>query len=354
MWTKLLILGRGIKFFALSFYCFVMQRLHQEDWLYRIRHKSTAHLSYREKFKSELEKKRYFFNVDVMSVTRGSNLKRILRDQYLVILDIPGLGLGNYLFYVVGAVWFCQKAKIAVKVEMGLFEQGDCFINRNLGVQRDSEKYRFGRFFGVITRIFALYVLPSEYGHEVLKKLTVKREFVQDVDQWCAQNLKTDHWVAVHYRGGRGTDVFREILPQAYIKYLKEVIDKRCDIVVCSDFQPFVDGMRSEFPSRVFARDCQRTSDKHHPLFARSSHLDLYDAATDILLLSKAKLVYTTGSTFTDIARFFNPSIKIISLFNNFKKQGKLRDNYLAIPQKDYLDSLLGEEHKNTHQTVKS
>ena len=55
------------------------------------------------------------------------------------------------------------------------------------------------------------------------------------------------------------------------------------------------------------------------------------DALMDILILSKAKLIYTTGSWFVDVVRFFNPSIKIVSL-SRFSYHQKI-DNFIPTPK---------------------
>ena len=153
-----------------------------------------------------------------------------------------------------------------------------------------------------------------------------------------------EDWVAVHFRG---TDVIalKDKLPfrytitlESYIVYLKEVLDNHCRIFACSDQAQFIDEMQIAFPDRVFARDIERSTN-HKRLHGIGSKRILHqkkDAFMDLLVLKRAKLIYTTGSGFVDVVRFFNPKTKIISL-DGRKRSG---NNYMSIPKKDLYDSL--------------
>ena len=61
------------------------------------------------------------------------------------------------------------------------------------------------------------------------------------------------------------------------------------------------------------------------------------DALIDILILAKAELIYTTGSGFVDVVRYFNSQTKIVSLDGRRIGRGK---NNIPIPRKDLFDRL--------------
>ena len=74
--------------------------------------------------------------------------------------------------------------------------------------------------------------------------------------------------------------------------------------------------MQIVFPDRVFTRDIQRSinHDPLHQVDSKGAPQQKKDALMDLLVLAKAKLIYTTGSGFVDVIRFFNRKTKIISL----------------------------------------
>ena len=61
------------------------------------------------------------------------------------------------------------------------------------------------------------------------------------------------------------------------------------------------------------------------------------DAIIDLLILAKAKIIYTTGLSFVDVVRYLNPDIKIVSLDSRKIGRGK---NNIPIPTKDLYDKL--------------
>ena len=58
------------------------------------------------------------------------------------------------------------------------------------------------------------------------------------------------------------------------------------------------------------------------------------------MILAKARLIYTTGSGFVDVARYFNLQMKIVSLDQRRMSQGK---NNVPMPRMDLYDSLCSE-----------
>ena len=185
----------------------------------------------------------------------------------------------------------------------------------------------------MLLEFYTKTVIPSEYGNKIISKLAIKKEFSSQVNEWVNSNLQGE-WVGVHYRGGdHAIFINRFMEKESYIAYLKEVLDDRCNIFACSDQMQFIEQIKEAFPDRVFCRKIIRSYD------SRPLHMDkeycgteqTKDALTDILILSKAKLIYTTGSWFVDVVRFFNPSVKIVSL-SRFSYHQKI-DNFIPTPK---------------------
>ena len=189
---------------------------------------------------------------------------------------------------------------------------------------------------------YAKVAIPSEHGHKIISRLKIKEALLQEVDEWVNSNLQGD-WVDVHYRGTDRDYVCsnRLIEMKVYIAYLKEVLDDQCSIFACSDQAQFIDQIKEAFPGRVFSREIIRSYDSKplHMDPAYRSNQQTQDALIDILILSKTNLIYTTGSWFADVVRFFNPAIKIISfelMRPRFKYLKKI-DNFIPIPKAHLL-----------------
>ena len=123
------------------------------------------------------------------------------------------------------------------------------------------------------------------------------------------------------------------------------MIGDQYSLFVCSDQAQFIDKMRIAFPNRVFSGDIERSYDEssihRHDIIGRRTGIDHFNqeknALIDLLILAKAKLIYTTGSGFADATRYFNPQTKVISLDQRRIGRGK---NNMPIPRKDLYDSL--------------
>ena len=185
---------------------------------------------------------------------------------------------------------------------------------------------------------YAKFAISAEYGHEMISKLRIKEALLQQADEWVNSNLQGD-WVSVHYRG---TDANRRLIAiETYIAYLKEILDDQCSIFACSDQAQFIEQIKEAFPGRVFSREITRSQDNkslHRDTIYRGNQ-QVQDALIDILILSKAKLIYTTGSWFIEIVRFFNPAVKIVSfdLMHLIFKYHRKIDNFIPIPKAHLL-----------------
>ena len=264
--------------------------------------------------------------------------------------------IGTSLDGFVAFAWVCEKMKINVKIKKPTdliwrhFENDKLINNANESMHKFQPSMR-KKFFENDVAWFGTFFISSTYGHKILSKLVISPYLERHANQWIADNLKGD-WIAVHYRG---TDVVKKkntqyqkryrIDLEPYITYLKEVIDDQCSIFVCSDQAQFIDKMHTAFPTRAFSRDIERSYDEspihRHDIIGKRTGIDNFDQETDalidLLILAKAKLIYTVGSGFVDVTRYLNPQIKIISLDQRRIGQG---ENNLPIPRKDLYDRL--------------
>ena len=278
----------------------------------------------------------------------------VYRECLVIKLSDDWGSISSLFCYWVANAWFCEKFKVNLEFTRDGDSQGtETFFENYIDVEQyrknhpnshittaDVSKVVFPRYTGI--RI-GEYLVPPEVGHKTLSKLSVRPDLERHIDKYITLNTNKD-WVAVHFRG---TDVIalRKKLPfrytitlESYIVYLKEVLDNHCRIFVCSDQAQFIDEMQVTFPGRVFTRDIQRSinHDPLHQVDSKSAPQQKKDAFLDLLVLARAKLIYTTGSGFVDVIRFFNPKTKIISL-DGRKRSG---NNYLPIPKKDLYDHL--------------
>ena len=283
-----------------------------------------------------------------------------------IVVKIKNPTLANYLYSVIGIAWICNKKNINLKFVFPdelkpLFE--NTHINKSTPCETNSNQKIFyidsiSSYLASTGRRAARKDISAEYGHGVISQLSIGKEIQHQADEWLNTHIKGD-WVAVHYRG---TDMYthprfaeRLMTMDAYTTYLKAVLDDRCSIFVCSDQAQFIDKVQTVFPNRVYYREIRRSTDTktlHLRQDNRYGNEEAYrqkcDALIDVLIASKARLIYTTGSQFIDISRYFNPNIGIISLNRNWEKRSA--PNYLPIPQKALLETLRTKQSDNFHQ----
>ena len=234
------------------------------------------------------------------------------------------------LYTVASTLWICEKAGINAE-----------FCTRNSDVQNLYDMPLQASLSGKVVPICCARpmgrIVPAKVGYKLSEKLSVRKELRNEADEWFNKHIRGD-WVAVHYRGTDAVGTRRyKIELEPYVTYLKVVLGNGSSIFVCSDQAQFIDKMQVAFPERVFVRDIQRSSSEKptHQARGYGGVQQQKDALIDMLILAKANLIYTTGSAFADVVRFFNPKTKIISLGGR-KRGGR----YIPIPQQDVFDSL--------------
>ena len=234
--------------------------------------------------------------------------------------------------------WILEKMGVEVKYSSNKSIGSVFYIQGDLDDMRQYKPNcpRFSMNRACFYRQIAMCFITPEVGHNIMSKLCFKPEIEEQVDE-CVNPYAEEGWIAVHYRG---TDSIqcnsRYFALESYIVYLKKVLDNRHRIFACSDQAQFIDAMHTAFPGRVFSTDARRSYDEFPIHISREGrHAKPHqkrEALIDLLILAKAKLIYTTGSDFVDSVRWLNPHTKIISL-DGRKRKG----NYLAIPAKDII-----------------
>ena len=265
-----------------------------------------------------------------------ASIKAACQKSLWVKLDGPSISVN--IFRILAAVYLGEKMNTNIKFDPtdlleGVFEDSMWIY---------SEKHQrkgFKRFRNTeLCENYAKFAIPAEYGHKIISRLKIKEAILQQANEWVNSNLQGD-WVSVHYRG---TDAKRRLIAiEVYIAYLKEVLDDQCSIFACSDQAQFIEQIKEAFPNRVFSREITRSYDNRplHKGKTYRSNQQIKDALIDILILSRAKLIYTTGSWFIETVRFFNPAVKIISfelMLKRFKYHRKI-DNFIPIPKAHLL-----------------
>ena len=334
---RIIYFGRKLKFRIFIFYIFCIVHIHRQGFTERPLSLSWVLENY---------KRKKLFRFENVFIYRKCLIVKLSDDWH---------SISTLLYYWIANVWFCEKFKVSLEFTCDDDAKGaETFFENYIDAGKycknhpESDMTIANDFTDVLFRRrvsirIAEYLVPPEVGHKILLKLSVKSDLEKHIDEYIALNTN-DNWVAVHFRG---TDVMalKDILPfrytitlESYIVYLKEVLDNHCRIFVCSDQAQFIDEMQVAFPGRVFTRDIERSTNHQrlHGMGGKKNSQQKKDAFMDLLVLARAKLIYTTGSGFVDVIRFFNPKTKIVSL-DGRKRSG---NNYMPIPKEDLYDSL--------------
>ena len=271
---------------------------------------------------------------------------------YVIIGNIPALGC--YFPRIIGAAYLCEKLGINVKLafpDTYIFDGKNFFENSVLSYAKICHPENFAKLKKPLMQMhyirgiygnpwdeFALREISSEYGYKIISKLSIRQEIQEQADQWCDANIR-GACVGVHHRQTDAIHEHRIISIDSYIDYLKQVLDSHYQICVCSDTESFIEAIHEAFPGRVVSRDITRSKDGQslHGHEAYYGYQQKQDALIDILTLAKLQMIYTVGSYFIDVIRFFNPAIKIISLDERGKFWYKNIPNYLPVPRMDLV-----------------
>ena len=222
-----------------------------------------------------------------------TSIKAACQKAFWVKLDGPSISVN--IFRILGTVYLSEKMNTSIKFDPtdlleGIFEDSMWICSKKYQ-RKDFKQFRNTD----LCANYAKFAIPAEYGHEIISRLKIKEALLQQADEWVNSNLQGD-WVSVHYRG---TDAQRGYIAiETYIAYLKEVLDDQCSIFACSDQSQFIEQIKEAFPGRVFSREITRSYDNKllHRSTTYRSNQQVQDALMDILILSKTKLIYTTGS----------------------------------------------------------
>ena len=289
---------------------------------------------------------RYFFK------QYTANRKTPLADYAYVEITCPQLG--TYFSRLIGAAWLCEKLGINVKFtfpDTYITGSSNFFENPVLNYAKTCHPENFTQLKKPLVdldyrekiypspwELFGRLKTSGAYGYKIISRLSIRQEIQQQADQWCDANIKGE-CVGIHYRQTDAIQERKTISIDSYIDYLKQVLDDHYQIFACSDNVQFIDAMHKAFLGRVVSRDITRSKDgrslhRHEPY---AGHQQRQDALIDILILAKVKMIYTVGSTFIDIIRFFNPLIKIIDLSGRGATWYKKIPNYIPVPRIDIV-----------------
>ena len=298
------------------------------------------------KEKKSAREQKYEFFTDLAKVIKGNLIRSlklykyciyIINQEFLFFVKLKTNSVSSDFHQIIGCAWLCEKLhidfKFAFSDKSNFFENSVLMHPKDINYRQKPKKARLKAALLFIN--FVRSKITSQYGYKIISQLTIKRDLQQQADEWTDNNLRGD-WLGVHYRGTDAifTCKHRFIEIETYIAYLKEVLEDRYSIFACSDQAQFIEQIHSTFPGRVYSRDITR-SDDETTLHKGSEYAGVQqkqDALIDLLILSKASLVYTPGSYFVDAVRFLNPSIKIISL-DGRKVCYKHIPNYLSVPK---------------------
>ena len=273
--------------------------------------------------------------VDSMRIAHSRNIEADSKKR-------TGSSISTHIFAIIGIAWFGEKMNMNIR--LSCLDLESVFDNFNLiNSPKNLHKDRASHLKEIrLWENYAKFAVPAEFGYKIISKLAIKADFRAQADEWFSSKPQGD-WVGIHYRG---TDLkitgggYRLISIESYIAYLKEVLDDRYNIFACSDQAQFIEQIKEAFPGRVFSTEIKRSYDSR-PLHRREFYdkQRIEDALMDLLILSRTQLIYTTGSWFSEIVRFFNPSIKIVSfqlLWVRFKYHQKV-DNFIPVPKASML-----------------
>ena len=280
--------------------------------------------------------------------------KTPLADYVYVKIDCTPMG--SYFSRIIAIAWLCEKLALNVKFtfpDTYIIGSTNFFENTILSYAKTccpenfkrlkkplvSLDYRKNYILPSLWEAFGKRIIPNEYGYKIISTLSIKQEIRQQADQWYRANIK-GKCVGVHYRQGDALPHEHIIKIERYIDYLKQVLDDSCMIYACSDNEQFIETIHKKLPGRVASRDITRSKDfqslHRHETYAGDQQRK--DALIDILTLAKTEIIYTVGSQFVHIIRFFNPSIKIISLDGRGERWYRGRFlNYLPAPRQDLI-----------------
>ena len=337
----------------------ILQKKVAKNILFFIRHPVTC-------FNSGFPKKVEFKQIFLSSKETYNTLYRDFFKEYIthretpladyVYVEIDCTPMGSYFPRIIAIAWLCEKLRLNVKFtfpDTYIIGSTNFFENTILSYAKTCCPENFTQLKKPLVNLDYRknYILPSlwetfgkrrisnEYGHKIISTLSIKQEIQQQANQWYRANIK-GKCVGVHYRQTDALHCIHIIKIESYIDYLKQVLDDRCMIYACSDSKQFIETIHKELPNRVASRDITRSKDCQslHRHEAYAGDQQRKDALIDILTLAQTETIYTVGSYFIDIIRFFNPSIKIISLDKRGGKryQGHF-PNYLPVPKRDLV-----------------
>jgi hypothetical protein len=169
------------------------------------------------------------------------------------------------------------------------------------------------------------YARQRQRAHEVIQRwVRVKKDILDQVDQFYAEHMKGRAVLGVHLRGtdkgaAEGAEnTRRKIGPDAYFPEVDRYLQKQPDarVFVATDQVQYLEAMRERYPDRVVASDCLRSLDERAPfqMKDRSGYLKGAEVLIDALLLARSDFLLKSSSHVAEAALWFNPTIPCVDL----------------------------------------
>lgn len=162
--------------------------------------------------------------------------------------------------------------------------------------------------------------LPKERIAELVKKYIIFKPSIQNEIDAFMQDKFQDKWaLGIHYRGTDKGNEAPKIPYENASAILKKTIESNKKehfvIFVATDEEPFLKFMEKEFPGKVVAQNCYRSTNGKPIHFENDSpYKQGKESVIDCILLSKCHTLLRTSSNLSLWSTYFNPDLPVIIL----------------------------------------
>ena len=170
--------------------------------------------------------------------------------------------------------------------------------------------------------------LSRKRCHDLIEKyITIKPEFLNQVDDFLKTNVHDETLIGIHYRA---TDKFccdaPSISPEKVCAKIKEEILKlstgKIKIFVATDSESFLQFMKTCFGTKVIYFDMKRSQGDApiHTDYTIDGYTKGKMALLDCLVLSKCDLLLRTASNLSNASTLLNPTVPVIRLNYGYRR----------------------------------
>jgi len=184
----------------------------------------------------------------------------------------------------------------------------------------------------------------------------IRREFLAQVDAFCAEKMARFFTIGIHYRG---TDKVSGPLKESVrIDYerVTDILDRLGSIpfrlFVATDEQDFLALLRARHGDRVLSIDATRSAN-HEPVHLRiagTSSSDLgREALLDALLLARTSFLLRCDSNLSLASLFFNPRLATTNLSDAFRPVGEGLSPRVLLGDPDTIANRIVRTYSGAH-----